>query len=153
MLHRLEADSRVTGGAALPLRGDRDHARRRLTPQETHLLVLLIQGHQKKTAADVMGISVNTVSFHLKNIYAKLQVHSKTEAVVRVLMEGLLVPPAVDAGAGGLRGGDQEFEPDTARCSHARENFHSRSTVARDTPSVCAISSIVRPPKNLSSTI
>ena len=90
MLHRLEADSRVTGGAALPLRGDRDYARQRLTPQETHLLVLLIQGHQKKTAADVMGISVNTVSFHLKHVYDKLQVHSKTEAVAKALRERLV---------------------------------------------------------------
>lgn len=58
-----------------------------LTPQETELLKLLIEGHHKKTAATEMGISVNTVSFHLKNIYAKLQVHSKTEAVAKALRE------------------------------------------------------------------
>jgi DNA-binding CsgD family transcriptional regulator len=62
----------------------------RLTPQEAWILALLVEGHHKKTAADVMGISVNTVSFHLKNIYAKLQVHSKTEAVVKALVGGLL---------------------------------------------------------------
>jgi DNA-binding CsgD family transcriptional regulator len=66
----------------------------RLTPQETQVLALLVQGHYKKTAADVLGISVNTVSFHLKNIYAKLQVHSKTEAVVKALVEGLVAVPA-----------------------------------------------------------
>ena len=65
----------------------------RLTPQETQVLALLVQGHYKKTAADVLGISVNTVSFHLKNIYTKLQVHSKTEAVVKALVEGLLPVP------------------------------------------------------------
>lgn len=64
----------------------------RLTPQERRVLALLIQGHHKKTAADAMGVSVNTVSFHLKNAYAKLGVHSKTEAVVRVLLEGVVVP-------------------------------------------------------------
>jgi len=63
---------------------------RRLTPQETRLLWLLIQGHHKKTAADALGVSINTVSFHLKNIYVKLQVHSKTEAVVKALLEGLV---------------------------------------------------------------
>jgi DNA-binding NarL/FixJ family response regulator len=56
-----------------------------LTPQETELLKLLVEGHHKKTAAREMGISTNTVSFHLKNIYAKLQVHSKTEAVAKAL--------------------------------------------------------------------
>ena len=61
-----------------------------LTPQETELLKLLIEGHHKKTAAREMGISTNTVSFHLKNIYSKLQVHSKTEAVAKALREHLV---------------------------------------------------------------
>lgn len=60
-----------------------------LTVQETALLKLLIEGHHKKTAAREMGISVHTISFHLKNIYEKLQVHSKTEAVAKALREGL----------------------------------------------------------------
>jgi DNA-binding CsgD family transcriptional regulator len=63
----------------------------RLTPQEKRVLALLLQGHHKKTAADVMGVSVNTISFHLKNVYGKLGVHSKTEAVVKGLIEGFLV--------------------------------------------------------------
>lgn len=64
----------------------------RLTRQEKRVLALLLQGHHKKTAADVMGVSINTVSFHLKNVYCKLGVHSKTEAVVKGLLEGILVP-------------------------------------------------------------
>ena len=64
----------------------------RLTPQETRVLTLLLQGHHKKTAADAMGVSINTVSFHMKNAYCKLGVHSKTEAVVKVLLEGIVVP-------------------------------------------------------------
>lgn len=62
----------------------------RLTPQETTLLKLLIEGHHKKTAAREMDISFHTVSFHLKNIYEKLQVHSKTEAVAKALREKLV---------------------------------------------------------------
>lgn len=62
----------------------------RLTPQEHELLRLLVDGHHKKTAAAELGISVNTVSFHLKHIYEKLQVHSKTEAVAKALRERLL---------------------------------------------------------------
>jgi DNA-binding NarL/FixJ family response regulator len=60
-----------------------------LTPQETELLKLLVEGHYYKTAAHQLGVSINTVSFHLKNIYAKLRVHSKTEAVAKALREGL----------------------------------------------------------------
>lgn len=61
----------------------------RLTPQETELLKLLVEGHHYKTAAIEMGITTNTVSFHLKNIYTKLQVHSKSEAVAKALLEHL----------------------------------------------------------------
>jgi DNA-binding NarL/FixJ family response regulator len=62
----------------------------RLTPQELQLLKLLVEGHYKKTAATELGISVNTVSFHLKNIYNKLQVHTKTGAVAKALRENLV---------------------------------------------------------------
>ena len=61
-----------------------------LTPQETELLKLMVEGHHYKTAAGVMGISTNTISFHLKHIYEKLQVHSKTEAVAKALRERLI---------------------------------------------------------------
>lgn len=67
-----------------------EYADYRLTPQETELLKLLIEGHHKKTAAREMQISIHTVSFHLKNIYEKLQVHSKTEAVAKALRERLV---------------------------------------------------------------
>lgn len=61
-----------------------------LTPQEYELLKLLVDGHHKKTAAAALGISVNTVSFHLKHIYEKLQVHSKTQAVAKALRERII---------------------------------------------------------------
>jgi DNA-binding NarL/FixJ family response regulator len=60
-----------------------------LTPQEQRLLRLLTEGHQNKTAAAAMGISVHTVSFHLRSIYEKLHVHSRSEAVARALRVGL----------------------------------------------------------------
>lgn len=67
-----------------------DRAAYRLTPQETELLKLIVEGHHYKTAAREMGISVNTVSFHLKHIYEKLQVHSKSEAVAKALRSRLI---------------------------------------------------------------
>lgn len=67
-----------------------DRAPCRLTAQETELLKLLVEGHHYKTAAGEMGITTNTVSFHLKNIYTKLQVHSKSEAVAKALREHLV---------------------------------------------------------------
>ena len=61
-----------------------------LTEQETKILKLLVDGHHYKTAAFELGISRATVAFHLKNIYEKLQVHSKTDAVVKALRENLV---------------------------------------------------------------
>jgi DNA-binding NarL/FixJ family response regulator len=61
-----------------------------LTPHETRLLKLLIEGHTKKTAAAEIGVSVNTVSFHLKRVYEKLQVHSKSEAVAKALKNRII---------------------------------------------------------------
>jgi DNA-binding NarL/FixJ family response regulator len=56
-----------------------------LTPQEHKLLELLGEGHHYKTAAEEMGISLHTVKFYMRNIYEKLQVHSKSEAVAKGL--------------------------------------------------------------------
>jgi len=61
-----------------------------LSPQEMRLLKMLTEGHQNKTAAAEMGISVHTVSFHLRSIYDKLHVHSRSEAVARALREGMI---------------------------------------------------------------
>jgi DNA-binding NarL/FixJ family response regulator len=62
----------------------------RLSPQELRILKLLAEGHQNKTAAAELNISVHTVSFHLRSIYEKLHVHSRSEAVVRAIRAGLI---------------------------------------------------------------
>ena len=61
-----------------------------LTRQELRLLALLGEGHYYKTAADGLGITINTVSSHMRHIYEKLQVHSKSEAVAKALRQGLI---------------------------------------------------------------
>jgi DNA-binding NarL/FixJ family response regulator len=57
----------------------------RLTPAETRLLRLLVDGHSYKSAAYEMGVTVHAASFHARHVYEKLQVHSKSEAVARAL--------------------------------------------------------------------
>lgn len=61
-----------------------------LTPHEVRILKLLVDGHNYKTAAAELGVSVNTIAFHIKHIYGKLQVHSKSEAVAKALRSGIL---------------------------------------------------------------
>ena len=60
-------------------------AEHRLTPHEVRLLGLLAEGHSYKTVAATLGNSINTIGFHMKSIYTKLQVHSKSEAVAKAL--------------------------------------------------------------------
>jgi DNA-binding CsgD family transcriptional regulator len=61
-----------------------------LTPHELRLLRLLAEGHTYKTAAFQLGVTVHTVWFHLRKIYDKLQVHSKSGAVAKALRAGLV---------------------------------------------------------------
>ncbi|MCC6742324.1 MAG: response regulator transcription factor [Acidobacteria bacterium] len=67
-----------------------ERAEYRLTPQEMLLLKLLVEGHSYKTAASEMGVSTPTIAFHTRNIYTKLQVHSKSEAVAKALREHII---------------------------------------------------------------
>jgi DNA-binding NarL/FixJ family response regulator len=61
-----------------------------LTPHETRLLKLLVEGHNYVTAAAKLNISYNTIKFHVRNIYDKLQVHSKSEAVAIAMRDRLV---------------------------------------------------------------
>ena len=66
------------------------HTDCQLTPHETRLLRLLVEGHNYKTAAAELDVSVHTIGFHIRSIYQKLHVHSKSEAVARALRERLV---------------------------------------------------------------
>lgn len=63
----------------------------RLSARELDVLKLLAAGHSYKTTARQLSLSIDTVRFHIRNIYDKLHVHSKSEAVVKALRGGLLV--------------------------------------------------------------
>jgi DNA-binding NarL/FixJ family response regulator len=61
-----------------------------LTPHELRLLKMLVEGHSYNTAASALGVTCNTISFHMKRVYEKLQVHSKSQAVAKALRDHLL---------------------------------------------------------------
>jgi Response regulator containing a CheY-like receiver domain and an HTH DNA-binding domain len=67
-----------------------DRADYHLTPHETRLLKLFVEGHNYKTAAAELKVSVNTINFHVRSIYDKLQVHSRSEAVAKALLNRLV---------------------------------------------------------------
>ena len=57
----------------------------RLTPREREVLELLSKGHVDKEIAQAMGISIWTVHDHIKNIFERLHVRTRTEAAIRYL--------------------------------------------------------------------
>jgi DNA-binding NarL/FixJ family response regulator len=59
-----------------------------LTAREEEILGLLAKGSFDKEIADRLEISINTVRAHLRHIYEKLHVQSRTEAVVKFLGRG-----------------------------------------------------------------
>lgn len=61
-----------------------------LTPHELRLLKLLVEGYNYVTASEKLNISYNTIKFHVRNIYDKLQVHSKSEAVAIAMRDRLV---------------------------------------------------------------
>lgn len=82
----LEQFARV---ASLPRRGAGD-TRPRLTEREREILALLVDGLAMKQIAARLGVSYHTVDAHLRNVYEKLHVHSRSAAVVKAVKEGLL---------------------------------------------------------------
>jgi DNA-binding NarL/FixJ family response regulator len=61
-----------------------------LTPREREVLSYLVEGLQMKQIADRMFITFHTVDKHLRSIYAKLQVPSRSVAIAKALKENLL---------------------------------------------------------------
>ena len=61
-----------------------------LSPREQEVLSLIARGFSYSEMARLQGLSVHTVQSHIKNLYGKLSVHSKTEAVFEATRMGLL---------------------------------------------------------------
>lgn len=61
-----------------------------LSRREKEVLNLLCEGQNYKDIARALFVSPNTVRFHLKNIYKKLRVHSRHEAVIKATRMGMV---------------------------------------------------------------
>ena len=71
------------GGASL-------HGDGMLSCREKEILVLVASGYTSSEIASKISISCQTVTTHMKNIYRKLQVHSRAQAVMHAKNQGLL---------------------------------------------------------------
>jgi DNA-binding NarL/FixJ family response regulator len=72
-----------SGGSAAPVA--KPGALAALTPREAEVLARLAEGARYKEIADQLGISIETVKNHLRKIYEKLHVSSRTEATAKFL--------------------------------------------------------------------
>jgi DNA-binding NarL/FixJ family response regulator len=61
-----------------------------LTPREHDVLSLLVRGYSYKMAAGEMNVGIETLRFHIKNIYTKLHVNSKSEAVAKAIQNKIV---------------------------------------------------------------
>ena len=62
-----------------------DSEKETLTKRENEILSLLAKGALYKEIADQLQISINTVRVHIQNVYDKLHVHSRSQAIMRFL--------------------------------------------------------------------
>lgn len=73
-------------GIRLDLNGDRP----RLTPREEECMFWIAQGKSSGVIASLLGISPNTVDFHIKSIHRKLGTGNRTVAAIKALTLGLI---------------------------------------------------------------
>ncbi|MEO5601248.1 MAG: LuxR C-terminal-related transcriptional regulator [Cyclobacteriaceae bacterium] len=61
-----------------------------LTKRETEILQLISEGKTYTQISEELYISKETAKTHIKNIYSKLQVNSKSEAIAKANLEKLI---------------------------------------------------------------
>jgi len=87
----LNGEAPMTGSVAkkvlqmLPKAKNPEQETNNLSARENDILQLLVKGFSYKMIASELFISIDTVRFHIKKIYEKLQVHSATEAVSKAI--------------------------------------------------------------------
>lgn len=95
LVHKSEPPERLlqaiataaAGGKDFPAAARRQPPMEQLTKRETELLASLAGGATNVQLAEQLGVSVNTVKFHLRNLYEKLDVRNRAQAVAIFLSE------------------------------------------------------------------
>jgi len=59
-----------------------------LSPRQIEILNLLAEGHSYKACAEILKVSTDTIRFHVRNIYQRLHVNSRAEAVAKAFRVG-----------------------------------------------------------------
>lgn len=93
MIQQVRAGRRVLGPEvtdAMIANQQRDVPGADLTQRERQILALMVQGMSNQDIASEMGIALPTVKFHVTNVLSKLQVDSRTEAVVLAIKHKLV---------------------------------------------------------------
>jgi LuxR family maltose regulon positive regulatory protein len=86
-----ERDVRVSALTAPARQPASEGYRDPLTERELEVLALLAEGFSNKELASHLVVATSTIKQHLKNIYAKLDVHSRTEALARARELNLII--------------------------------------------------------------
>ncbi len=79
----------------IEIKGEQSHLYDTLTAREREVLRLMAQGFDNYAVAERLGITYGTTRSHVRNLLAKLEVHSKMEAVVKAEELGLIEPEHV----------------------------------------------------------
>ncbi|HTH03353.1 MAG TPA: response regulator transcription factor [Vicinamibacterales bacterium] len=74
----------------IPAAKDEDRLIEPLTPRETQVLELVADGLPNKAIARLLGVSDETVKFHLASVFGKLGASNRTDAVRLALRDGLI---------------------------------------------------------------
>ena len=64
-----------------------------LSPREFEVLVKIAEGHSYQEIADQLHVSLSTVKTHSANLFSKMDVQRRTQAVMLAQQKGLLTPP------------------------------------------------------------
>lgn len=97
-MHQIDQQPIAPAPEALPSAGEPSPAGRGLlSAREQEVLELIARGFSYGEISRLKAVSVHTIQSHIKNLYAKLAVHSRSEAVYEATRMGLLQPPTSDA--------------------------------------------------------